>query len=76
MLVECYFTPDRAFDRGWNLELKSFQSSLCQKRDYRNYDSYRCDAEEGSGTQLPSNVVPQFITNEMSVEHVMSYLRD
>ena len=28
------------------------------------------------GRSFPVNVVPQFIMNEMSVEHVMSYLRD
>ena len=30
--------------------------SVDQELDYRDYDSYGCDAEEGSETQLPTNV--------------------
>ena len=55
------------------MEFRSETSHACgQKLDYRIYDRYGCDAEEGSETQLPSNVILQFITNEMPVEHASS----
>ncbi len=43
--------------------------------DYRDGYGSTTDDDEGSQTKLPDHVIPQSITEAMSVEHMASFLR-
>lgn len=49
--------------------------SLQQAQDPCDYDA-STEEDEGDETNLSSSVVPQYITVSMSVENVVSYLKE
>lgn len=49
---------------------------LVQELDYRDFSSDGSDSEvEGSETQMPEDVTPLYVTEHMSVENVILYLK-
>ena len=49
--------------------------SLTQELDWRDHSIGGSDYEEESETQLNSDVVPDSVTEAMSVDHVILYLK-